>query len=132
MSETEDYKVLNVSESAFKEFQEIMGLPAFKRISDLQNKHLFLLAFVLGYKHKLCPPLAKKHSGGYCRVETLTEEDKSIIKAIAIANTKDINILSSVKEQYSIAEKYANGGISILTEIANEPGDFFVNLSKEL
>lgn len=132
MSEIEDYKVLNVSENAFNDFQAIMTRPELKRISDLQNKHLFMLALVLGYKHKKNPNISRKHSGGYCRVETLSEEDKALIKAIAITESKDINILSSIKEQYLIAEKFANGGIVILKEIVNEPGDFFVNLSKEL
>jgi hypothetical protein len=133
MSETDDYKILNVSETAFKDFQKIMKISAFKKITDLQNKHPFILAVALGFKYEKYSPLtdAKKHSGGYCRVETLTVEEKAVIKAIAINKTKDINTLGNIKQQYQIAEAYANGGLAVLKKLVDEPGDFFVNLTKE-
>lgn len=132
MVESEDYKILNVSEKAFKDFQAIMKKPEFKRIDDLQNKHPFLLAMVLGFKNNRCIAISGKHSGGYCREETLSDDERSIIKAIAINKTNDVNIIGNLKMQYQIAEMYANGGVEILNEIASQPGDFFVNLSKEL
>jgi hypothetical protein len=132
MPKNEDYKVLNVSETAFKDFQKISKIPAFKKIDDFKNKHLFMIAVGLGFKHNKYSLINKKHTGGYCREDTLDEEDRAIIKAITVNKKRDINALGNIKEQYQIAENYANGGIVILKEIVNQPGDFFVNLSKEL
>ena len=132
MAEGDDYKVLNVSEDSYKDYQNIINLPAFKKIGGINNKHLFILAMALGFKNSRYFPLKSggKHSGGYCRVESLSVDDKSLIKAVAICKTKnELNILIDPKQMYQIAEGYANGGISILKEIVNQPGDFFINLT---
>jgi len=90
MTESEEYKILNVSKESHKDYQNIISLPAFKKIGGINNKHLFILAMSLGFKNNRYIPLKSgdKHSGGYCRVESLSEEDKSLIKAIAICKSK--------------------------------------------
>ena|SRR3990167_1908401 len=131
MAEGEDYKVLNVHKDSYKDYQNIINLPAFKKIGGINNKHLFILSMSLGFKNNRYLPLksGEKHSGGYCRVESLSDEDKSLIKSMAICKTKELNILIDPKQIYQIAEGYANGGISILKELVTQHGDFFINLT---
>lgn len=131
MSE-EDYKVINVSEKAFQDFKLISQHKFFK---GLETKQLFILAMSLGVRHnKYQKPLGeeKRHSGGYTRVEYLSDEDKDLIKAIAIAKAEDVNILNNQKEQYQIAETYAEGGIKILKDLISSPGDFLYKFDSEL
>ena len=132
MAEGDDYKVLNVSKDSYKDYQNIINLQAFKKIGGINNKHLFILTMALGFKNNQYFPLksGEKHSGGYCRVESLSEEDKLLIKAIAVYKAKEqnVNILIDPKQMYQIAEGYANGGISFLKELATQPGNFFINL----
>ena len=134
MEKSDDYKILNVSDEAFDDYKKISQSPPFKKLSGLINKHFFIMAMALGFANDKLKPLnaKEKHSGGYCRIETLSEEDKSVIKAISIATKKDINILIEPREQYQIAEAYANGGIKILRELVNKPGNFFLNMQTEL
>lgn len=134
MNKAEDYKILNVSKKAFEDYKKISQISSFKNISGLQNKHFFILAMALGFKNDKYEPFepGERHSGGYCRVETLSSEDKSVIKAISISKNKDINLLIDPKIQYQIAESYANAGIKILKNLVNEAGDFFLNMQAEL
>jgi hypothetical protein len=44
----------------------------------------------------------------------LTDEERTLIKAIAIATEGDLNVLLDEQRVYSIAEEYATGGISLL------------------
>ena len=93
-----------------------------------------MLTMALGFKYNQFIPISsgQKHSGGYCRVESLTPEDKSLIKAISVYKTKEVNTLISLKDMYQIAEAYANGGVPILKELINRSGDLFINLSVEI
>jgi len=131
MAKGEDYKVLNVSKNSYKDYKNIIALQAFKKIGGIDNKHLFILTMALGFKNNKYAPLrsGERHSGGYCRVESLSPEDKSLIKAIAVCKMKDLNLLVNPKQMYQIAEGYANGGISLLKELVNQQGDFFINLN---
>lgn len=131
MAEGEDYKVLNVHKDTYTDYQNIINMSAFKKIGGIFNKHLFILSMSLGFKKDRYFPLksGEKHSGGYCRVESLSEEDKSLIRSIALCKEKDLNILSDPKQMYQIAEGYANGGIPILKELVTQNGNFFINLT---
>lgn len=134
MNEEKDYKVISVSKSAFKGFQKIKEMTFFKKLENKENKNLFLLAMALGFKYNDYKPIksGNRHPGGFFRVETLAEKEKSIIKAIAIYHQKnDISILSNPKAYYQIAENYANAGLSKLKTIISEKGDFFINLAKK-
>lgn len=131
MAEGDDYKLLTVHKDSYEDYQKIIRLPVFKNIGDITNKHLFILSMSLGFKNNRYLPLksGERHSGGYCRVESLSEEDKSLIKSIAVHKTKDVDVLSDSKQVYQIAEGFANGGISILKELVTKNGNFFINLT---
>lgn len=85
-----------------------------------QNKDIFLAAMVVGYHEGVKLPLQSKE--GYFRTEYLKDEEKTLIKSIAVATTADLNILLDEQKVYSIAEEYATGGISLLREKVQSEG----------
>lgn len=78
-------------------------------------KDVFVFAACLGYQkgiRKVLPP-GKKHT---IRMEVLSEQDVMLLRAIAIAETKDVHVLSDLGEILTIAEEYAFMGIHLLKE----------------
>lgn len=73
-------------------------------------KDIFMLATCLGYnsgqRSKL--PSGNKHD---IRVSVFTQNDLALLKAIALADTGDMTILSRFSEILVIAEEYAQTGI---------------------
>lgn len=74
-----------------------------------QNKEIFLAAMVFGFYQGVKVDLKSKE--GYVREEYLHPEDKALINAIAILEEGDLKVLLDKQKVYSIAEKYATGGI---------------------
>lgn len=77
-----------------------------------QNKDIFLAAMVVGFNEGSKIELKSKE--GYVREEYLTEEDRTLIKSIAIAEDKDLKVLADKQKVFLIAEQYATGGIVLL------------------
>lgn len=96
-------------------------------------KHIFMLAlticFVEGRRIKL-----ESRKEELTRIEYLDEKEKSIIKAIAVAETGELNVLLDKKKIYSIAEEYAAGGIKLLAQkvFSGEYGSYIKRLGNEL
>lgn len=104
-------------ESIYKRLQEEEDL-----FKDSEWKDIFLLAMSIGFKMGKREELKKRDPGGLIRTDTLNDLEKALIKAIAIASTKSIDILLDKREPYRIAEEYANAGIKILErKILSEP-----------
>jgi hypothetical protein len=78
------------------------------------NKEIFIMAMVYGFSNQKRKPLKEKHSGGYFRVEYLTDQEKTLMKAVAVKATGNLEVLLDPKEVYAIAEEYASGGIDYL------------------
>ncbi len=72
-------------------------------------KDIFMLAVCLGCANGRSIPTTK--SGSEIRLSVFTEDDIAILKAIAIAKTGDVDILTRFGDILSIAEEYANAGI---------------------
>ncbi len=71
-------------------------------------KDIFMLAACLGHQNGRRVPTTK--SGSEIRLSVFTEDDIAILKAIAIAETGDVDVLTRFGEILSIAEEYANAG----------------------
>ena len=73
-------------------------------------KDVFMLAVALGYQKKTRRTCSSgsKHT---IRKEVFSEQDIILLKAIAIATTDDIGILSRPADILNIAEEYAQVGI---------------------
>ena len=77
------------------------------------NPEIFIMAMALGFKKGIKTPL-KKGKEGVVRLTYFKEENISMIKAVAIIDTKSVEVLSDKEKIYSIAEEYANTGIKLL------------------
>jgi len=97
-----------------------------------ENKEIFIMAMVLGFKEGGTKVLSKKE--GYVRTEYLTPEEKALMNAIAIYNEGTLDVLLDKKKVYSIAEEYAAYGIRLLHDwvFGGEYGSFAKKLESEL
>ncbi len=104
--------VLNVKESLIKDFERLLEKDS--PLKGKENKHVFILAMMTGFSEGHRMKLDKKKS--YIRMEYLSEKEKSVIKAIALHDEKNLEVLADPQKIYSIAEEYASGGIKYLKE----------------
>lgn len=73
-------------------------------------KDLFMFAVCLGFQNgRRTKP--RKSNGREVPAKVFTEDDLAILKAIAIAETGDVEVLTRFGEILGIAEEYANTGI---------------------
>lgn len=72
-------------------------------------KDIFMLAACLGFRNRR--RVRTNRVDSEFRVSVFTEDDLSILKAIAIAETENVDVLSRDGEILAIAEEYANAGI---------------------
>jgi len=103
------------------------------------NKDIFMLAACLGYRsgRRQVLPSGKKLD---IRESVFLESDLAILKAIAIADTGDVEVLSQPGEILRIAEEYAQSGImDVRAILLEEPGrplwsliDLLMNLQPAL
>lgn len=95
-------------------------------------KDVFIYAATYGFKNGLYKDLEKPQPS--IPLSTFTAEDEWIIKSIAIAAKKTLDILSDEKEIYRLAEHYANGAIeTIYLEIfGGKPGEPYKRMSQEI
>lgn len=103
--------ILNIRESDRKHYDRLSQDGPF---SGQGNKVLFMTAMIIGFLKGNRVKLDKKKD--YIRTEYFREEEKLVIKAIAVCESGDLKVLADRKEVYSIAEEFAAGGIGILIE----------------
>jgi len=85
----------------------------------------------MGYSRKIRLPLVNKDE--FVRAEYLNEIDDALLKAIAVADTKDINVINDLNNVYTIAEEYANGATEHLRAlIFDDPANFTKKLATML
>ena len=83
--------------------------------NNMEDNKKFILAMGVGYSSKSKLPFNSKIP--LFDASKLTEEDKSLMSAVAIEDTKNIDILSNNEEIFKIAEEYANAGIKLLKDM---------------
>lgn len=92
------------------------------------HKDMFMLATCLGYRsgsRQRLPSGARAD----IRETVFTESDLALLKAIAIADTGDVDVLSKPHEILQIAEEYAHSGIwDVKAYLLNERGRPLWNL----
>lgn len=112
----------------FKLLQEEKDSPLYKK----DNKDVFIMAMVMGAKDGVRIPLKIKE--GFFRTEYLTDEEKTLIKSIAITSENDLLILAEPNKVFQIAEEYASGGIIDLKNsiFSKQHGSYIKKLESEL
>lgn len=120
--------ILYIDESLKNDFDRLL-----EKDSPIKgNKRVFIMAMMKGFAMKNRMKLKKRKD--FVRVEYFSSEEKSIIKALSLAETKDLNIYSSPKDIYSLAEEYASGGIKYLIEeiFGKQHGTYIKRLESQL
>jgi len=100
--------------------------------SGSENKDLFIMAAITGFREGSRIELDKKD--GFVRTEYFNEKETALIKAIAIYEEGDLEVLYNKEKVFSIAEEYATGGIKILKDKAfgGEFASYFKRLEADL
>lgn len=100
---------------------------SFTEFRQFDNKDFFMLAVMFGYENGVKKPLkpADTEKSGFARERYLLDTDNAVLKAIAISEKKDLEVIGDIKTIYAIAEEYANGGIKFLKEfVFDNPASF--------
>lgn len=99
-------------------------------IQGYERKDQFIFAMAFGFINNFKPQINKRE---FITRTSYLKEDESLLNAIALKDTGSIDILSDKKEIYSIAERYANGGIQLLSdEVGSKHGSFEKKIEKIL
>ena len=85
-----------------------------------RNQDVFLMAMFVGIRYGSNPPIKKREE--LVRVEYLTDDDLSVLKAVAISEMKDPLVLLDLNKVFQIAEEYASGGIGYLKDAVFKKG----------
>lgn len=92
-------------------------------------KDVFLWAASLGYKRGERRPIAGKKLTIFRWAQFSSQTDIPVVKAIALADGNDINVLLSQDEMLNVIEEYANAGIHDLrSRLCCEHGQVLFNL----
>ena len=78
------------------------------------NRDLFMLAMFIGFRQGTRTKLKERET--YVRTEYFSNEDISIMKAVAIHESQSLEVLQDLRKVFSIVEEYANCGIKILKD----------------
>ena len=90
-------------------------------------KDLFVLAAFLGYLMEKRVPLKNKADFAWDALKD--EEYAPLLRALALAATEDIKVLTNSGRILTIAEEYANAGIELIQkQVENMPGNRVMNL----
>lgn len=115
-------------------YKELQKIPPFKD-KYAPNKDIFILSMALGFAKGRRIPIKNPYSG-HVNYKSLFTEERWLLRAIAISEKKDLNVLSgnNQREIFKIVAEYANGGIKLLYQEmkGNEFGDFIKRLENKL
>jgi len=111
------------------------NLDAYRKMGEtlgrITNRDQFLLAMSWGYRHGMRVEEFKRSNTGP-RLEYLKPEDNALMAAIQLAVAGDAEALKDIEQRHMLAEQYAEGGILLLQQMMEEPGDFARSLAGEI
>lgn len=114
-----------------KEFYELLG----KKFAGIgkapANVDLFVFAMSYGFLNGNKMDVTQK-SGTGVRIEYIKPEHELLMSAIQFAETGSAESLLDQEQRFEIAEKYAEGGIRLLKDAAEQPGDFLQDISGQM
>lgn len=101
---------VNIDDSVMQIYDELTEDPSIEQSPFKTNKDVFMFAACLGYANgnRRQLPAGKKHT---IRREVFTENDFTLLKAIAIATTNGVDVLLQWGDILTIAEECATAGI---------------------
>jgi len=90
---------------------------------DISNKDLMMIAIGIGFSAKNKVSDFKRSNTGV-RMEYFKPEDNALFAALQVNETNEAASLLEIEDLYNLAEKYAAGGIGILSEAFEKERDF--------
>ena len=114
-----------------KEFYDILG----KKFAGIgkapANVDLFVFAMAYGFLNGNKVDVTQK-SGTGVRIEYIKPEHELLMSVIQYAETGSTESLLNKEQRFEIAEKYAEGGIRLLKNAADQPGDFLQDIAGQM
>ncbi len=95
------------------------------------NVDLFVFAMTYGYINQNRVDTIVK-SGTGVRVEYIKPEHELLMTAIQFSETGSMESLLNQEERFEIAERYAEGGIRLLKNAIDQPGDFLQDIAARM
>lgn len=94
-----------------------------KELGGLNNKQAFFVALCWGKRHGMKPTDFKRSNTGV-RLEYLKGPDEAVLTAVHLAEIGDPEGLTDIEQRLDLAEQYVEGGLLLLAELLDEPGEF--------
>jgi hypothetical protein len=114
-----------------KEFYDLLGKKFVGIGKAPANVDLFVFAMAYGFLNGNKVDVTQK-SGTGVRIEYIKPEHELLMSVIQFAETGSTESLLDQEHRFEIAEKYAEGGIRLLKNLADQPGDFLQDISAQM
>lgn len=104
-------------------------------LGGVSNSKLFVMAMVLGFKEKgkgSLKNISSDANDGFIRIESVDDDSWNLIKAYALYEEEDLNVLGDMNKIIDIAEKYANEGIKVLNKLYFDNDNDFAEIMEEM
>lgn len=114
-----------------RESFEMLGKKLKERDLNPANVDLFVFAMAYGFMNGNKVDSVQR-SGTGPRVQYLKPEHEILMYAIQFSETGSTESLLNQEERFDLAERYAEGGIRLLKNAAEQPGDFLQDLTGQM
>jgi len=88
--------------------------------------------FAMAYAFNIGKKMPIDAFDGYFLEKDLHDDDRALIYAVAVYDTKSVEVLADMKAVFKIAEEYAHAGIILLANNKIPIGLYEIELEKEL
>ncbi|WP_224268521.1 hypothetical protein [Haloprofundus salinisoli] len=96
----------------------------------MTRKDLFVLAAAIGFDQGLQQKIESRHA--LANLSSLSDDQRWVLKAIAIKKSNHIDILDNKREIYKIAGEFATGGVAYLDDLRTSPENMWSHLSTDI
>jgi len=114
-----------------RESFELLGKKLKDNDQNPANVDLFVYAMAFGFLNGNKVDSVQR-SGTGPRVQYLKPEHEILMYAIQYAETGSTESLLNQEERFDLAERYAEGGIRLLKNAAEQPGDLLQDLTGQM
>ena len=114
-----------------RETYELLGKKLKENELNPTNVDLFIYAMTYGFLNGNKVDSVQR-SGTGPRVQYLKPEHEILMYAIQFFETGSIESLLNQEQRFELAERYAEGGIRLLKNAAEQPGDFLQDLTGQM
>lgn len=123
MSEESRNPTFRIDKKDQKTYRELTGAADKTEQIVTTMKDVFLMAAAIGIEKGNKTPLSSDTTGPFRWHNLSFSEDIPVAKALALAASEKVTILTSKVSIRDCLEQYANWGIKELASVLNKPGD---------